>query len=363
MNPTWRQRFWALCTIILVSFMSVPGVAQEETAQLRELGNLWVTSGVGGRFAEPVCVRGHELEPASFARYAQAVQEGMAQASNASLFDTGGLLAPNGIARFSAERDPAALAELVVGLGYRALAFGESDLGVWRSTLLPVYQELRAAGVPVVASNLRCDESAQPLCEQLVGPEDGIAMFDLGEERVAFLAVLSPEALTRVTPQASARTARVTRSAANHSRYESRYKEMSSPTHDDEQPFAALMAHKPATKKPRGRPPAGAVWREGGYVLPPESVEIAAQKVMQHRQACRDRYKATRDALRAAKPELFRNNVSRRARGSLCLTEFPVCSDVQKGAQETGDTGADEGRRGVRQGPLGATGRCTAPEV
>ena len=131
--------------------------------------------------------------------------------------------------------------------------------------------------------------------------------------------------------------------AVNQLRYESRYREMSSPTHDEERPFAALMAHEPTTKKPRGRPPTGAVWCEGGYVLPPESVEIAAQKLEQHRQACRDRYKATRDALRAAKPELFSNNVRRRARGSVCLTEFSVCSSVQKGAQETGDTGTDKG--------------------
>ncbi len=131
--------------------------------------------------------------------------------------------------------------------------------------------------------------------------------------------------------------------AVNQLRYESRYREMSSPTHDEERPFAALMTHEPATKKPHGRPPAGAVWCEGGYVLPPESVELAAQKLEQHRQACRDRYKATRDALRAAKPELFRNDVGRRARGTVRLTEFSVCSSVQKGPREKRDTSSDKG--------------------
>ena len=95
---------------------------------------------------------------------------------------------------------------------------------------------------------------------------------------------------------------------------------MASPTTRKERPFGALMAaepprkalaaetltkalaHEATAKRPRGRPPFGAVWENNRYALPPESVELAAQKLEQHRQACRDRYKATREALRIAKP-------------------------------------------------------------
>ena len=61
-------------------------------------------------------------------------------------------------------------------------------------------------------------------------------------------------------------------------------------------------------KRPRGRPPLGAILGEDGkYELPPEAVEAAAERVIRHRNACRERYVATRQGLRIAKPELFRN--------------------------------------------------------
>ena len=63
-------------------------------------------------------------------------------------------------------------------------------------------------------------------------------------------------------------------------------------------------ASKP--KCPRGRPPVGAVLGENGtYILPPAAVEAAAERVIKHRNACRERYVATRKGLRVAKAELF----------------------------------------------------------
>lgn len=60
-------------------------------------------------------------------------------------------------------------------------------------------------------------------------------------------------------------------------------------------------------KKPRGRPPMGAVLtKEGTYELPPEAVAAAAERLLSHRLACRTRYAATRKGLRTAKPELFK---------------------------------------------------------
>ena len=59
-------------------------------------------------------------------------------------------------------------------------------------------------------------------------------------------------------------------------------------------------------KRPRGRPPVGAVLADNGtVVLPPAAIEAAAERVIKHRTACRERYVATRKGLRMAKPELF----------------------------------------------------------
>jgi len=146
---------------------------------------------------------------------------------------------------------------------------------------------------------------------------------------------------------------------------------MASKNDQTEKPFAALMAAESPRKaesqrmaesprkaesqrmarpsptyrkKPRGRPPVGAVWQDGRYILLPESVELAAQKLERHRRAARDRYRATREALRAAKPELFNKHVGSGARGSLPLSQFSVCSAVQEGTREEGHTGTPEGR-------------------
>ena len=66
-------------------------------------------------------------------------------------------------------------------------------------------------------------------------------------------------------------------------------------------------AVKMKCKRPRGRPPMGAVLTDKGtYELPPEAIEAAAERMIRHRNACRERYVATRQGLREAKPELFR---------------------------------------------------------
>ena len=60
-------------------------------------------------------------------------------------------------------------------------------------------------------------------------------------------------------------------------------------------------------KRPRGRPPIGARLNSNGeYELPPEAIEAAAERVVRHRTACRERYTATRAALRLAKPSIFK---------------------------------------------------------
>ena len=69
-----------------------------------------------------------------------------------------------------------------------------------------------------------------------------------------------------------------------------------------------VMTEDVPAKRPRGRPPFGAVLLpDGTYHLPAEAVEAAAERVVRHRKACRERYAATRQGLHVAKPELFKN--------------------------------------------------------
>ena len=63
-------------------------------------------------------------------------------------------------------------------------------------------------------------------------------------------------------------------------------------------------------KRARGRPPTGAILTtDGTYELPPEAIEAAAERVIKHRIACRERYVATRAGLRQAKPTLFKQKI------------------------------------------------------
>ena len=81
----------------------------------------------------------------------------------------------------------------------------------------------------------------------------------------------------------------------------------------------AVSNTEKGTKRPRGRPPLGAVLTpEGKYELPPEAIDAAAERMLRHREACRERYAATRDGLRIAKPELFK----RKQRVSTSLHEY-----------------------------------------
>ena len=59
-------------------------------------------------------------------------------------------------------------------------------------------------------------------------------------------------------------------------------------------------------KKPRGRPPAGAILVEGRWQLTAESVELATQRLIKHRLHSQERYRAMRDAIRQQRPDLFK---------------------------------------------------------
>ena len=97
---------------------------------------------------------------------------------------------------------------------------------------------------------------------------------------------------------------------------------------------------------PRGRPPYGATVVDGAWVLSDQALERAANRLETHREACRERYRRTRDALQVQRPDLFRmrNGKRRRVNTTLRESQLPFCSNILQGIEEEGDTGATEGR-------------------
>ena len=71
-------------------------------------------------------------------------------------------------------------------------------------------------------------------------------------------------------------------------------------------PKRRMMAKKDTPeKKPRGRPPAGAVLIDGRWQPTERSVQIAVMRLLQERENHRARRQETRELLRQAHPELF----------------------------------------------------------
>ncbi|MFK7998280.1 MAG: 5'-nucleotidase C-terminal domain-containing protein [Polyangiales bacterium] len=152
------------------------------------------SAGVAGEFARPICEEGQTLETLPFARTARALTARRAQGD--IVIDTGGLFARHGVTRFTSRENPDALAALSEALGYHALAVSEADLGDPRDSLVARARALRERGIPMVASNLRCDESADALCDVLWTAADGVPTIN----GVAILSFIEPAALGRVGP-------------------------------------------------------------------------------------------------------------------------------------------------------------------
>ena len=71
-------------------------------------------------------------------------------------------------------------------------------------------------------------------------------------------------------------------------------------------PAAADMTKRcPSPKRPPGRPPAGAVLIDGKWHTTQQSIQIAVERLLQHRERVRNRRDATREMLRRERPELF----------------------------------------------------------
>ena len=164
--------------------------ATSEALRLRETVRIVATGHLQGAFAVPRCTDTLALAPSDVDRTLSATAT--AHEEGALIFDTGGLLGPSGIATFMAERAPSELAVALEGSGYAAIAAGAKDLSAPREPVLRTWRALAARDVPVVASNLSCDAEAQSVCAAVVDAGDAPLLFNAGEARVAFLALIAP---------------------------------------------------------------------------------------------------------------------------------------------------------------------------
>ncbi|MAQ16098.1 MAG: hypothetical protein CMN30_15075 [Sandaracinus sp.] len=179
------------------------GTGASRPGEVDVLGAVVATAGIAGELVAPVCDGTRNLRPLPAAdaleSFVRRREEG------ALIVDTGGLLARHGVLRYIARRQPEALARLVRGLGYHALAFGEADLSDPRDAMIERVRALRDEGIPVLASNLRCDEANRELCDLLTTGADGMPAAELTDAdgevtRVAVFSFIEPEAAARVGP-------------------------------------------------------------------------------------------------------------------------------------------------------------------
>jgi len=170
----------------------------------RTLARVIATADVDGHLGVPVCDETRDLAPHPLALYTYALVRQSAAEDHPLVVDAGGLLGQAGVVRFAAEHDVAGLAELVLALGYRGLAFGATELGTPRSRMIPLAEELGFRGVPFLANNLRCDSHTRTLCDVLVDAGDPPTILRAGELDIALLAMTEPEVLPHLEPELAA---------------------------------------------------------------------------------------------------------------------------------------------------------------
>lgn len=167
---------------------------------MHTVARIIASAGVRGHLLDPVCDDATALAPADEGLFTYAVVRAAAASDHPMVLDAGGLLAPNGVLRFAAEQAPDALATMVEALGYRALAFGQSELAAPRTDMLTMARALRARRIPMIASNLRCADETRELCDVLVDASDGTSMHTVRDAHLAVLAFLADDALSHVSP-------------------------------------------------------------------------------------------------------------------------------------------------------------------
>ncbi|MFW5876873.1 MAG: hypothetical protein ACOCXM_09060 [Myxococcota bacterium] len=171
------------------------------TPEVEAIGRLVVTSRIGGHFTNPACGEGETMSPAPIARTLEWIRRDAQVEGMPLLYDTGSLLAPHGVNRFAATEAPQTLARMVEALGYKALAFGHAELGAPREGMIATVAALRERLIPAIATNLYCSGAGERLCDVLVSGADGVSIRRVGEERVAFVGLLDPSVLERISPE------------------------------------------------------------------------------------------------------------------------------------------------------------------
>ena len=65
------------------------------------------------------------------------------------------------------------------------------------------------------------------------------------------------------------------------------------------------MAKRGSLQRPVGRPPRGAALVDGQWHATPETIALAVERLMAHRERVRKNRQATRELLRSYRPDLF----------------------------------------------------------
>ncbi|MCB9595736.1 MAG: 5'-nucleotidase C-terminal domain-containing protein [Sandaracinaceae bacterium] len=194
------RRLGLLAFATLGLWLAAGSASAQRVASVQTIARVIASGDVDGRFARPVCDRVDTLVPSEYAAFTYALQRNAQDRDHPMVIDTGGLLAPHGVARFSAERNPEALARMVRDLGYRALALGLNDLAAPRDSTIAAIAALRSHGIPTLASNLRCGAEAAAFCRELVDASDGLSMHRVNGHLMAVMAVLRPNATGLISP-------------------------------------------------------------------------------------------------------------------------------------------------------------------
>jgi 2',3'-cyclic-nucleotide 2'-phosphodiesterase (5'-nucleotidase family) len=162
---------------------------------------IWYHADLDGRLATFRCGRAGPAEPdygAIVAIITAARAAALARAQPAPVVLLGGnqagpdLFAATLLARGAT--GARALAALLARGGYDAVALGHHELALESAQLDLVVPALAAAGLAVVASNLRCDAASRPACAAIRKE----LLIQRGSERIGILATISPSVLSGI---------------------------------------------------------------------------------------------------------------------------------------------------------------------
>lgn len=151
-----------------------------------------ISSGLRGDLTSLDC--GAENAPSRF----EELSARLAGAGDAVLFDSGDLLGASAVAHLATDGDVGALADAIAATHLRAIALGHRDLGAPRADVIARARALGQRNVPVVLTNLRCEASAQSLCDAVVDASDPPMITTTDRGAVAFIAVAAPRVLSFV---------------------------------------------------------------------------------------------------------------------------------------------------------------------